>query len=56
MQTKLIHQCYFLKMARINSKEGLDRSLVALVALDMMRIDTILFQRYGYDITITRKN
>jgi|HubBroStandDraft_3_1064219.scaffolds.fasta_scaffold08371_6 hypothetical protein len=53
MKSALIQKYYILKMARINSKEGLDRSLLPL---DMMRIDTILFQRYGYDITITRKN
>jgi hypothetical protein len=53
MKNQLIQKYYFLKMARINSKEGLD---ISLVAIDLMRIDAILFERYGYDISITRKN
>lgn len=53
MKSKLISKYYLLKMARINASDSLDKSLVSI---DMMRIDTILFQRYGYDVSLTRKN
>lgn len=54
MKSALIQKYFILKMARLNgaSRDSLDLSLVAL---DMMRIDFILFNRYGFDISITRK-
>jgi hypothetical protein len=51
MKTRLIHRYYELReqrqWAKLNS--SLDASLLAL---QMMRVDHILFMRYGYDISL----
>lgn len=54
MKKRLITRYYELREARHWAK--LDSSLDAsLLALQMMRIDHILFMRYGYDITLTHQ-
>jgi hypothetical protein len=54
MKSRLITRYYELREARQWAK--LNSSLDAsLIALQMMRVDHILFMRYGYDITLTHQ-
>ena len=62
MKSRLITRYYELREARQWTKLGVGSILpdptgldTSLITLRMMRIDHILFMRYGYDITLTHQ-
>lgn len=55
MKSKLIHK--YLEIREARQWAALHNSLEASgLSIDLMRIDFILFNRYGFDISLTRKN
>jgi hypothetical protein len=57
MKTQLIHSYYKLMQERTASKfSGMSELNSSIISYNMLRIDAVLYERYRYDISITRKN